>query len=332
MSYGGWYHNKMQFGRESTAGTAVAATEIWRGAFGGLTDDRRIEVVDENVGILFTSERSYTAAYLGRCNMPATPLTFEQYPHILEAGIMTATPTGTAAPYTYTYTMATGNTVNTIKTYTLEMVNSVVAGDYREMPYCFVEEFTVSGDAGGPLTVAANWVGRQLNTGTATSLSTLLTVEEALLARTKLYIDASGGTVGTTQESGVLMGLELRCRTGIVPVPVGDGSLYFAAHKFTRPEVTVSLTLELEDSAGTVAAERAAYEAQTVRLVRLDTDGSSASRNIYHDMAVKWDSVSDYQNADGNTTVTFDGHVVYSSADDLAFEVAVTNTRANLAS
>lgn len=327
-NYGGWYHNKVQFGRETTAGTAVAATEIWRGPFGGLQDDRRIEQVDENVGVLVTAERSYTAQYMGRLAMPSAELTFEQYPHILEAGIMTATPTGTG-PYVRTYTMPSGNTVNTIKTYTIEQINAIVAADYREMPYSFVEEFTVSGDAGGALMVSANWMGRQLNTGTATDLSTLLTVEEALLAKTKLYIDDSGGTIGTTQLTGVLMGLNLRTRTGIIPVPVGDGSLYFAAHKFTRPEITFSITMELEDTSH-VADERAEFESQSVRLIRLETDGSDASRKIVHDFAGKYDSIGDYQNSDGNTTVTFEGHVVYSSADNLSLEIEVTNNRATL--
>lgn len=328
MAYGAFDHNKIQLGRETTAGTAVAATEIWRGAFGGLIDDREVVVVEEQVGVLVTAERSYTASYLGRWNAPATPLTFEQYPHILEAGIQTVSPTGTG-PYVRTYTMPTGNTVNTIKTYTIEMVNAVVPADYREMAYSFVEEFTVSGQAGGTLEMSANWIGRKLDTGTATNLSSLIAVEEALLARTLLYIDASGGTLGTTQKTGVLMGLNLRVRTGLVRVPVGDGQLYFAGHKFVRPEINLELTMELEDSS-VVATERAAFENQTVRLIRLRTNGSDSTRRIDHDLAVKWDSVDDYTNSDGNTTVTFRGHGVYSSTDSLAFAVTVTNNRATL--
>lgn len=327
-NYGGWYHNKVQIGRETTAGTGVPATEIWRGPFGGLQDDRRKETVDENVGVLITAERTYTAQYLGRCAMPATELTFEQYPHILEAGIMTSAPAGTG-PYVRTYTLPSGNTVNTIKTYTIEQVNAVVAADYREMPYSYVEEFTVTADAGGALMMSANWVGRQLSTGTATNLSTLLDVEEALLSKTKLYIDDSGGTIGTTQKLGVLMGMNLRVRTGIVPVPVGDGSLYFAAHKFVRPEVTFSLTLELEDTS-IVAAERAKFEAGDVRLIRLLTDGSTAGLKAQHDFAGVYDSIGDYTNTDGNTTVTLEGHVVWSAADDLSLEIAVTNGRSAL--
>ena len=306
----------------------MPATVIWRGAFANIEDARERETVDEQVGVLVAAERVYDKAYLARLSMPATPLTFEQAPHLLEAGVKTVSPTG-AGPYTYSYAMPTGNMVNTVKTYTIEAYNVQVAGDYREMDYSLVEEFTFEANAGEAWQMSANWFGRGPRTGTPTSLSTLQAVEEALLTRTKIYIDASGGTIGTTQKSGVLMGASMKVKTGLVTVPVGDGTLYFAGHKFVKPEITFSLTFELEDG-GVVAAERAAYEAKSTRLLRLTCDGSSANRQFVLSWAGVYDSVGQYTNSNGNTTVTLEGHGVYSSTDSLLWTMDIKNNLATL--
>lgn len=328
MSYGGYTFNKVQLGRESTAGTAVAATTIWRGEFASLKDERTRVIVEEQVGQLTPAERSYDSAYLGRLTQPATPMTFEQLPHLFEAGIETVTPTDNTGNYTYgPYAFPTGTTLNTIKTYTIEAFNNIADADAREMPYSFVEQIDLAANAGEAWTMAGTWVGRKIDTSTPTSLSTLVAVQEALLPRTTLFIDATGGTIGSTQKTGVLMGATLSIRTGIIPVMVGDGNLYFSTVKFTRPEITFSLTLELEEVGGVsvVNAERVIYESDAIRLFRLNIAGSDANRSIVFDFAGKYDSVDDYQNADGNTTVKFNGHAVNSATDSLFFEASVTN-------
>jgi hypothetical protein len=328
MAYGAFQHGKIAMGRETVAGTGVAASTIWRGQFASIEDARERTIVEEQVGLLINAERVYDASTMAKLAMPATPLTFEQFPHILEAGVGTVSPSG-ANPYTYTYAMPTGNTVNTIKTYTIEAYNAVATADYREMDYSFVEEFTMEAKAGEAWMMSANWVGHGPKTGTATVLSTLLPVEEAQLMKTKLYIDASGGAVGTTQKTGVLMGASVKVKTGLVPVPVGDGNIYFTATKFVKPEVTFSLTMELE-STSHVNAERTAYEAGSVRLIQLTCDGSSASRIMLLKFAGKYDKFDGYNNSNGNTTVTMSGHAVYSSADALFWSCAITNATATL--
>lgn len=42
----------IQLGKESTAGTAVAATAIWRGMGSALSDDREIVQVEELIAIM----------------------------------------------------------------------------------------------------------------------------------------------------------------------------------------------------------------------------------------------------------------------------------------
>lgn len=330
--YGAWQANKIQVGREATAGTAVAAAHIWRGDFATLEDARTRNIVEEQVGLIVNTERSYDSMVMGRLSMPATPLTFEQVVHILEAGVQTVTPSA-GPPYDYSYAMSTTNTPNTLKTYTIEAYNTVADDDMREMEYSFVEEFTLAYNGAEAWTMAANWVGRQLTDTTPTSLTTLVSVEEAIGARTKLYIDdtSTGDLATADQITGVIMGASMTVNTGWQIVPVGDGNLYFSGIKSTAPEITFEITMELEETDGTstVATERAIYESDTVRLFRLEIDGSGTSGMVI-DWAGKYDSIGGYTNSDGNTTVTFSGHGVYSSTDSLYWETVVTNGIASL--
>ena len=329
-AYGPFTMNKTAFGRESAFGTGVAATTLWRAPFSMVEDASEVVTVDENVGLLVQAERTYFTKHQGRLALPATELTFEQVCHILEAGVMTATPSGSGT-YTRAYSYPTNNTVPTPKSYTIETYNSLADVDALEMNGSLVEEFTFEGNAREAWKMSATWFGRRPVTTTPTALSTLVTVEEALIPKTLLYIDASGGTVGTTQKSGVFMGAQIRVKTGLIPLPVGDGNLYHSTYKWTKPEITFTLTMELEKdgAASMVSTERTAFTNRTVRLFKTNCTGSG-SKAFAMTWAGVYDSVGDYTNSDGNTTVQLSGHAVYSSADTLFWTATVINTVATL--
>ena len=325
MSYAPYTFNKIQAGVESTPGTAVASTFIFRGGFGTVKDDSTRKRVEEQVGNYVPTAQLIMPWQLARLAQPAMPFTFEQSPHIFEASIKTATP-GSSPKYSRTYAPPVTSQPTT-KFYTLECLNTVATADFRKMPYAYVEEWTLSGKAGEEWQIGANWVGQRLVTGTPTSLSTLATLEIALFSKTKLYIDAS--TVHTTQKTGVLMGAELKYSSGIMYVPVGDGSLYYTAVKYGQPKFTYSLTVELEDSS-VVNAERTAYEANTLRLISLDCAGSSSNKNLRVDWAGKYTTFGDYTNQDGNTVVTIDGEAEYDATSTLFLSIVLDNGSATL--
>ena len=326
MAYGPFSNNVTNLGRESTAGTAVAATTIFRSPFSMSEDARERKIVEEQIGAFMQAERSYDASLLAKWAQPSTELTFEQVLHILEAGIKTATPSG-AGPYVYVYNFPyTGTAVNTIKTYTIETGSATITGDAREMEYSFVEDFEFSGKFGEAWMMKSNWIGRQQSAPiTLTAGLTAPTVEEAIFQKTALTIDATGGTISTTAKAGVLLEASIKAKTGLVIVPVANGQLYFHTYKWTQPEITFSFKVELEDTVGLVTAERAFYKSNTVRLFGLSCAGSGTS--IFNQQfAGKYDKISDYENSDGNTTVTFEGHVVASAADSISYTATVTNS------
>ncbi len=323
--YGSYTYNVAQLGR----GSNVACTTIMRTPFMAPEEDRGRETAEEQIGVAMAAERSYDTLVSATMTQPEAPLTFEQFPHLLEASIQTATPTG-AGPYVYTYDVPTGDAWNAIQVYTIRAGNKLVSADVQLLPYCFVSEWTVKGEWGKVCTMESTWMGQRMTNGSFTAALTAPAVQEALFNRARFYIDASGGTIGTTQVSSVITNFEIKYTSGIVWVPAGDGNLYPIIHKHTRPEMKYTLVLELaqdpaNSNASDVVNERTAYRNSAVRLLRIDIPGTDATRNIRFDIAAKHDKVGPYEESDGDTQVTIEGHGVYSSADALAFEVEVTN-------
>lgn len=328
-SYGAFSANTIQLGREATAGTGVVATAKWRGPASDIEDARVIyhPGKEESVGILAPTSRTYVGQHAALLSIPDTELTFEQAAHVFEAGIQTAT-AGSAPNYARSYSYPVNATAKAIKTYTIETGNAI-AGDAYRMVYGFVEGFTLSGRVGEAWKIASNWRGRTKAANALTAALAIPTVEEALFSKTKLYIDAEAGSIGTTQKTGVLLEASVQVTTGIVPVFSADGDLHFYQHKNIPPQITYSLTMEIEDGTA-VATERTAHQAQTVRLIRLLCDGSAATKKLTIDIAGKHTSFGSYQNSSGNTTVQVSGEAKYSSVAALYFAIELINGTQNL--
>jgi len=330
---------KVQLGRESTAGTAVAATTIWRGPAETPDDQRVVVFPDENVGYVGGTDRNYQPQLLGAIAFPETPATYEQVPHILEAGIKTVTPTqdGTGSDYIYAYTLPT-TSANTLKPYTIE------GGDNQqayEIEYGFVTDFILAGSGGGELnavTMAANWLGRQTTSTSFTGSLSAPTVEEILFGKGKLYIDAVGGTIGTTQKASTFLGFDLSVKTGWVARFTGDGNLYFTRAAFvggSELEIMCNITFEYDSNA---TAEVSNYESGTSRLIRLAFTGEAvatpgttySTKTMYIDMAGAWDNFEKIGEDNGNDVVTGAFRARYNSTAAFFAEITVVNELTSL--
>jgi hypothetical protein len=260
---------KLQLAKETTAGTAVAATTIWRGT-GTIKDEREIIFPEEDVGILGGTDRNYLARQWTELAMPSVEATFEQLPYILEAGVKSVAAaqadTG-GSGYIYAYAAST-TAQNTTKTYTIEGGDDQQA---EEFDYAFVKHFNLSGDGQGALMMSADWTGRETTNTTFTGALSIPTVEEIRVNDASLYIDNSGGTIGSTAVSNTLFGLDLDWTTGLQEYWAVDGSLDFSLIKFTSDDIVLSMTYEHNASA---VGEKAKYRDQSTRLVRLSFSGS----------------------------------------------------------
>lgn len=301
---------KLQLGKEATAGTVVAATTIWRGL--GTIEDTRIMIMpDEDVGYVSGIDRQYTSMQGASLSMAAVEATFEQSPHIFEAGIIkvqTGASDGSGSGKVYTYNFPTtqacdmSSATRAIRTYTIEGGDNQAA---EEMEYAYVESFGVSGKASEALKIGAEWKGRQVSTSSFTTSATLPAVEEILVSKGTLAIDDVSGTLGATVKSNTLLSLDFKYKSGLSSVPTADGNLYFSFVKGVRPEAVLDLTFEHD---GAATAEKANWRAGTARQIRLKFVGSAfttagttySNKTFIIDVAGKWEKFAALEDENGN--------------------------------
>jgi len=325
---------KIQMGLETTAGTAVPATTIWRGT-GTIEDQREIRRIDEDVGVLQRVNRTATPKLLAGLAMDAVPATFEQLPYILEAGIKqvnTGAADGAGSGLIYAYTMPI-TAANTLSYYTIEGGDDQQA---EEMEYAHVQSFVIAGEGADLVTMSAQWVGRQVSLCSFTTGQSIPTVEEILFGKGTVCIDAAGA-MGTTPKSGTILGFELNvANTGVRQKWPADGLGTFFSFIVTVPaEATLQLTFEHD---GTGVAEKAAAVAETPRAVRLSFDGSALTtagttytyKTLQIDAWGYWDPFSKIDERDGNDIVTGTLQLCYDPTDAKMLEITVVNELATL--
>jgi len=308
---GGLWAQFIQFGDESTAaGTAIAATVIWRGDGEMLSDDRELVFVDERTGILTNTLRTYTPKLLGSLAMAATPATFEQLPYLFEAGISAevATQDGSGSPYIYNY-VSGYNAVNTLTTYTIETGDNEQA---EEMAYCFVESFTLSGNAGEAVMMSANWIGRTPATTTKTASLAHQVVEEIFASDAVFAYDSIDGSPGTGVTASTLLSWTLNVTTGWKPRWTCDsGEIFFAYPYFDQGSFDATLDVVYEHNA-TSKAEKAVWIAETPQIYQIKIEGSTATtagttyskKTLILEMVGKYETFDSLSETDGNSTVS----------------------------
>jgi len=193
----------------------------------------------------------------------------------------------------------------------------------------------LSGEAQGALMMQADWVGREVGTTTFTGALSIPSVEEILVNTAKLYIEHSGGSIGGTEVSDTLFAVDLSYTTGFAPFWAADGSKDFSFEKFTEDEIVLQLTYEHNASA---VAEKAKYQAGTIRLIRLQFEGSDVTtagtdyskKTLILDFAGVYEEWSGLEEKDGSDVVTAILRCRYSSADSLKFQATAVNELSTL--
>lgn len=324
--------SRCQIGKETTAGTAVAATSILRFENGYLDDQREVVHVSENVGYLSKVNRTNTPKLLGSFNMNGVA-TFEQICYVLESSIKTVSPAndGSGSGKIRTYTGET-TAANTTATYTLE------GGDNQqayEMEHAFAKSWTLSGAGANSLQLSGDWYGRQIQKATFTSSLSLPSVDEINFGEGKLYIDGVSGTMGATQVTNTWLDFSLKYTSGLQERFTGNGNKYFGTVEHVGPEITLDLTLEHDTNAVSLFD---AFQSETPYQIRmlfegpaLTTAGTTYSKKTLRiDLVGKVEKWGTPKDDNGVSTIPVTFRAAYDGTCAKFFEMVVVNQLASL--
>ena len=301
---------KIQIGLETTQGTAVIPTKILRVPGGMLSDDRQITMVDEMVGIINGTDRSYIAAAQGSISMDSSPLTPQQFPIMLAASLgftYGTAPTlytegeqeGSGTAYRYTVQMPTTTTPQPTITGAQNVSYTFEAGDnfqVEQMTYGKCTNVSVSGSSGGPISMQGSFMGQYVRykpamgtvvppaTSAAGQFTTGLsidTVEDLIFARSRLYLaEPTGVSPSFTAVDSTFLGFDVGIDCKWVQKFTGQGDASGAVPTwefalFTGYSVSGSFTLEHNQwTSGTANGLKQKWRNQETLVMRIDCWGS----------------------------------------------------------
>lgn len=327
-------------GFESTAGTAVAATEVLRMPAFFLTDDGLPSFANEQIGIATRVGRPYIAKQLAMFQTAKHEATFEQLPYWLAMGVknvVTGVQDGSGTDYIYAYPLPT-TAYPTIKPATLEGYDN--QQEY-ESAYCFTSEIKLSGKGGESWMCEAKGFGRAVAKSTKTGSLTPPSVEEIKYYNTSAYIDVVSGSMGATQQLLTLSGFEITLKTFWRPDWKAEGatSPYFTLAIYTPPpgEAPITGKLMLEHTAYETA-QHTLYQAGTPRLLRIKGEGNTvgtpgttySKKTVLIDMPITWTKFSEPKEQDGNHIIDAEFMAQYDLTASLGPSITVVNERSAL--
>jgi len=317
---------QVQFGKEATAGDAVAATVQWAGE--GVPDEgidlRRYNYAD---GSIPGSDKTYIAGYKGTIALDPTPANFNHLPLLLDMGIMeeTGVQDGAGSAYTYTYDFPE-LVFSSLRTATIEAGNGLQA---KELAYCFCESINLTGAPGEPVMMSAAIRGRQWSTSTFTTLATE-TVRPIIFSTGALYVDDAFGDWGSGELSSSLYGFNLDIDTRIVPKGTANRALYFDFPGRNGFLATLSVTFEYNAAA---VLEEKDWRDETVRYlslvftdtVEVGTTGAVSYKALTINMYGKWLSFDPLTDDDGNELIVGTMECMYDSTNTVTGSIVVIN-------
>lgn len=326
-----YFLRKLQFGRESTAGTAVAAAYklVGEGTYKPIVERLmeeyprgvRAPVTDGGFDISKGSEIEFEGS-----------LTYEEILLFLDSGIVSVTTTG-AGPYTHTFT-PTLTAAQVVKSYTAEfLITDGTARYQREAAFMLTKEFEIELKANEAAMIKTSMFGRAEQTSTVTPDLAVMTGRTVVPSNLfKVYIDDTGAGLGGTQKSGLIRVATLAVDTGNEPDYTLDGRSDLDMVGNQPQTLTATLDLTMEHNAD-AATEIGKWRTASKRFIRLKADnGAAAGANkaITIDGCFVYTESPEFSEEDGTELVTMKMQLEFDSTWAKALEFVVINGLATI--
>jgi len=294
--------SKLQWGKETTKGTAVVADTYLYSAPIAVNPDRTPHRPTDLSGTRARSVagRSYFYEYLVRnsLNFDADhPAYFQNLPMLFSCGLKGAiTPsevTPSQSDYLWTFTPSL-TASNTPDSGTLEVGDDVQA---YETEYVMFERYAISGEVsqdGGPaqVQIATDFFGRQWTATSFTGSIALPTVTPMNAALATIKRDTTWAGVGVTAVNSILRGFNVEILTGVHPKFHGSGQRYFNVHGESYVDVMATFTFEGNSDADAIWD---LMNSQALSVLRLAITGPQIGTGTNHSLIIDiggtWENV-----------------------------------------
>lgn len=281
-----------QWGVETTRGTSVPATSKILVPFIDFEPtDAFYRATTEARGLIQRNKGYETVIGRGsRFTVPDAPVIVEQMQNWLSMSVKGGVAGVASAPTTWTYTRSPVADP-ALQSWTLERrLNSGGTFIDEEWAYALLSKIGWKGGENQPLMFNAEGFARRVQSSTHTAALSLPTPEIAINSLTKVYIDSTWATLGTTVVAGQMIDWDLSFMTGVAPMITMDQrpDQDFQGYVLSSENVQLALKLRMLVKPGSFqyATEKTAAEAGTIRAVRIQYDGAAA-RQIQWDMLLK---------------------------------------------
>ncbi len=296
----------IQLGRETTWGTAVAATAKLMAV-----SDATITPVDETLMVkeissLAPSLRAVQAEQSGKGKIKAT-LSYEDALFYLHGVFGQVTPTGGGPSYTWSYAAPLASTP-TAQSYTVEFYSGTAA---YQMSGTLFSKVTFKCQAGGVWQVDADLIGKTVSIVSPASLADR-SVNIVRAADTTIYLDAWSGTIGATEMEATLISAELVIDSHKHLKAFLSGSLNPVAFGNDRYDGVLKMTLEFNSNAKSLV-DALLTPALVQRQIRLAAASGSLSMTLDFAGTLS-NGVELFSDRDGNVTVETTWNGTYNSA------------------
>ena len=314
MSAGRKTLRSIRMRREATNGTRVTPHYLWRGVGDWIVDEREVVRVEEMVGISGGTDRTYVPKLSASIELAETEATYSQLPPLfLALGLGTgggfAYP-GNFAGGSWSYGYDVPSTVfQPSISFTVESGDNVEA---QFAPYCVTDELTLTFAAGEAMKVSASLLaqyGSRTNAvGSFSTVGTLEPVDVILASQGTMYLAPVTAIPADHQiPAGNILGGELKFKALWAPKYWVDGGVIFPGTMvITGHEITGNLIFEHQLS-GTFGAAGSTgqiekWRSQEAQLLVLRW--RQGTNELLVDLPIKWDTLQDYGDQDGNNILT----------------------------
>jgi len=303
-----------------------------------LDDQRKVEEIEEMIGIIDGADRTSVVQLLGMLALADTPLTSDQLQYLFAMGM--GGPTSGAADGVGTDKIYVTNIPTTAKPTTTPY--TIQGGDdfeVEQMEYTVCTKISLKGAMGQTAKMGGTLMGRQVaRLAGGFTAAAIPSVGEFPNQMGKLYMDVIGGAYGATQVSSTLIAWNVDFEILWRPTFTMDGSLAFSYPSYTGHKITGGLTYLHDTPSGGASGALLDFRNQTPKLMRIDLSGDAVATpgtlystdKVLIDLPIKLLNPGPVGNDSGNNMYAFKFRSRYNATAGNAGKITVVTENATL--